>query len=304
MKHQAKKQTRNQHMPVVIVCILILVLAVMGLGMHFIKKYIPTKERMNLTEYYGQPGDGEMAVVLGTEIMEERALMSGDQIYLPLDMVNTYLNQRYYWDSADQQVLYATPSELQYYPAAESGEGDVWLKDGTVYLRLGFVQKFTDLDAYVYENPNRVAIQYRFTGVQTTTAKKDTSIRYQGGIKSPILTDVKTGDTLIFLEELEDWAQVATMDGYIGYVQKDMIASAETKDFERSFEKEEYTYLTMDGKVNELASGDKSGCKCISGGHDRKCQRCKCNFSYMVLYSGHSRKYRKYCVGGLCGTCT
>ena len=34
MKHQAKKQTRNQHMPVVIVCILILVLAVMGLGMH------------------------------------------------------------------------------------------------------------------------------------------------------------------------------------------------------------------------------------------------------------------------------
>ena len=46
MKHQAKKQTRNQHMPVVIVCILILVLAVMGLGMHFIKKYIPTKERM------------------------------------------------------------------------------------------------------------------------------------------------------------------------------------------------------------------------------------------------------------------
>ena len=129
MKHQAKKQTRNQHMPVVIVCILILVLAVMGLGMHFIKKYIPTKERMNLTEYYGQPGDGEMAVVLGTEIMEERALMSGDQIYLPLDMVNTYLNQRYYWDSADQQVLYATPSELQYYPAAESGEGDVWLKD-------------------------------------------------------------------------------------------------------------------------------------------------------------------------------
>lgn len=101
-------------------------------------------------------------------------------------MVNTYLNQRYYWDSADQQVLYATPSELQYYPAAESGEGDVWLKDGTVYLRLGFVQKFTDLDAYVYENPNRVAIQYRFTGVQTTTAKKDTSIRYRGGIKSPI----------------------------------------------------------------------------------------------------------------------
>ncbi len=66
------------------------------------------------------------------------------------------------------------------------------------------------------------------------------------------------------------------MDGYIGYVQKDTIASAETKDFERDLKTESYTYLTMDGKSKyELASGDKSGCKCISGGHDRKCQRVK-----------------------------
>lgn len=248
--HQAKKQKKNRNMPVVIVCILTFVLAIIGLGTHFIKKYIPTKERMNLTEYYGQPGDGEMAVILGSNIMEERALMSGDQIYLPLDMVNTYLNQRYYWDSADNQILYATPSELQYYPASESGDGDVWLKDGTVYLRLGLVQKFTDLDAYVYENPSRVAIQYQFSGVKTTVVSGDTSIRYRGGIKSPILTDVNKGDTLLFLEEMEDWAKVATMDGYIGYIQKDKISSAETQDFERSFQKEEYTYLTMDSKVN------------------------------------------------------
>ena len=248
--HQAKKQKKNRNMPVVIVSILVLVLAIIGLGTHFIKKYIPTKERMNLTEYYGQPGEGEMAVVLGSNLMEERALMSGDQMYLPLDMVNTYLNQRYYWDSADNQILYATPSELQYYPASEAGNGDVWLKDGTVYLRLGLVQKFTDLDAYVYENPSRVAIQYRFSGVKTTVVSRDTSIRYRGGIKSPILTDVNTGDTLLFLEELEDWAKVATMDGYIGYIQKDKISSAETQDFERSFQKEEYTYLTMDSKVN------------------------------------------------------
>ena len=248
--HQATKQKKNRNMPVVIVCILVFVLAIIGLGTHFIKKYIPTKARMNLTEYYGQPGDGEMAVILGSNIMEERALMSGDQIYLPLDMVNTYLNQRYYWDSADNQILYATPSELQYYPASESGDGDVWLKDGTVYLRLGLVQKFTDLDAYVYENPSRVAIQYQFSGVKTTVVSGDTSIRYRGGIKSPILTDVNKGDTLLFLEEMEDWAKVATMDGYIGYIQKDKISSAETQDFERSFQKEEYTYLTMDSKVN------------------------------------------------------
>ena len=140
--------------------------------------------------------------------MEERARMSGDQLYLPLDMVNTYLNQRYYWDGANQQILYATPSELQYYPASENGDGDVWLKDGTVYLSLPFVQKFTDMDVYMNENPSRIAIQYQFSNVNTAQAGKDTYVRYRGGIKSPVLTEVKKGDTLIYMEGLEEWVQV------------------------------------------------------------------------------------------------
>lgn len=250
MKHKTEKQTKKQQKPVVIVCILILVLAAVGVGTYFIKKYIPTKERMDLTEYYGQTGEDEMTVILGTDIMETKAVKSGDRVYLPLDMVNTYLNQRYYWDSANQQILYATPSELQYYPASESGDSEVWLKAGSVYLNLDFVKKFTDLDAYVYDNPSRIAIQHQFISVNTATVKKDTSIRYRGGIKSPILTDVSEGTTLIYMEALEDWVQVATMDGYIGYIQKDKLSDMEKKDFERDFQKEEYTYITMEDKVN------------------------------------------------------
>lgn len=250
MKHETEEQMKKQQKPVFIVCILILVLAVAGLGAHFIKKYIPTKERMDLTEYYGQTDETEMTVILGTDIMESKAVKSGDRVYLPLEMVNTYLNQRYYWDSANQQILYATPSELQYYKASGNGDSEVWLKDDTVYLNLDFIKKYTDLDAYVYDNPSRIAIQYQFTSVNTVTVKNDTSIRYRGGIKSPILTDVSEGTTLIYMEALEDWVQVATMDGYIGYIQKDKISDMETKDFKRDFQKEEYTYLTMEDKVN------------------------------------------------------
>ena len=250
MKHETEKQMKRQQKPAVIVCILILVLAVAGVGTHFIKKYIPTKERMDLTEYYGQTGEDEMTVILGTNIMESRAVKSGDRVYLPLDMVNTYLNQRYYWDSTNQQILYATPSELQYYPASANGDSEVWLRDGSVYLNLDFIKKYTDLDAYVHDSPSRIAIQYQFTSVNTATVKKDTYIRYRGGIKSRVLTEVSEGTTLIYMEALEDWVQVATMDGYIGYVQKDKLSDMETKDFERDFQKEEYTYLTMEDKVN------------------------------------------------------
>ena len=40
------------------------------------------------------------------------------------------------------------------------------------------------------------------------------------------------------------------MDGYIGYVQKKVLSDMETTNFERQFEKEDYTYLTMEDKVN------------------------------------------------------
>ena len=112
------------------------------------------------------------------------------------------------------------------------------------------VQKYTDLDTYTYEDPSRIVIQHEFTGINTATVQKDTSVRYRGGIKSPILTDVSKGDTLIYMQSLENWVQVSTLDGYIGYVQKKVLSDMETTDFERSFEKEDYTYLTMDDKVN------------------------------------------------------
>ena len=250
MKKRIKKQMKKQYMPAVIVCVLILLLAVIGIGAHVVMKYIPTKERMNLTEFYGQPGEGEAVVVLGTDIMQERAVTSGDQFNLPLDMVDSYLNQRYYWDSANQQILYATPSELQKYPASTDGSGDVWLKDGAVYLSLAFVQKYTDMDIYTYENPSRIVIQHEFTGVNVASVQKNSCIRFRGGIKSPILTDVNKGDTVIYMQALEEWVQVSTMDGYIGYIQKEDISDPETKDFERDFQREEYSYLTMDAKVN------------------------------------------------------
>ena len=160
---------KKNYMPVVIVCVLIFLISGIGLGTLVIKRYLPTKERMNLTEYYGQVAEGETAIVLGTEILEQRGAISGDQAYLPIDFVNTYLNQRYYWDAQNQQVLYATPSELRSYPASTEPGGEVWLKGDAVYLSVAFVQAYTDIDAYVYQNPARVAIQNDFTDINTVT---------------------------------------------------------------------------------------------------------------------------------------
>lgn len=240
----------KKYKPVIAVAVLVILVAILGIVTHVVMKYIPSSEKMDLNEYYGEMADGEIALVIGTEKLEERGLVDGDRVYLPLDVVNTYLNQRYYWDSANQQILYATPSELTSASASSEAGDKVWVKDDKVYLNLTYVQEFTDLDAYITKDPYRIAIQYKFKNVKTVTVKKNTSIRYRGGIKSAILTSVKKGIKLRLIEEMENWDQVATDDGYIGYIDKKKVGEAEKTKFERSFKKEEYSYLTMDSKVN------------------------------------------------------
>ena len=240
----------KKYKPVIAVAVLVILVAILGIVTHVVMKYIPSSEKMDLNEYYGEMADGEIALVIGTEKLEERGLVDGDRVYLPLDVVNTYLNQRYYWDSVNQQILYATPSELTSVSASSEAGDKVWVKDDKVYLNLTYVQEFTDLDAYITKDPYRIAIQYKFKNVKTVTVKKNTSIRYRGGIKSAILTSVKKGTKLRLIEEMENWDQVATDDGYIGYIDKKKVGEAEKTKFERSFKRKQYSYLTMDSKVN------------------------------------------------------
>ena len=212
---------------IIVVGLLIIVVAVIGVATTLIMRHIPTRKQMDLTEYYGQTGESEAVVIIGTQILEERAAMSGEQPYIPIDIVNSYLNQRYYWDEEGQQVLYATPSELTSTPASADAGGDVWLKDGTPYLSLDYIKKYTDIDSTVYQEPNRIAIQKDFSDLSVVTVQKDTYVRYRGGIKSEVLTKVNKGDNLLLMAELENWMQVATWDGYIGYIEKKSVSEVQ-----------------------------------------------------------------------------
>lgn len=241
---------KRNNKPVIIVCLLIVLLAVAGAASQIISRYIPSRQQMDLNEYYGQVAEGEAVVIIGTEILEDRGLLSGEEAYLPLSLVRSRLNQRFYWDGENQQVLFATPSELTSAAASAEPGSEVWLNGDTVYLNLSYVKQFTDLDTYVYQNPGRIAVQKRFNNVNTVTVKKDTYVRYRGGIKSEVLTSVSKGTTLRLMEELDEWDQVATDDGYIGYIEKKKVSEPEVVDIPRDFQKEQYTYITMDEPVN------------------------------------------------------
>ena len=68
---------KKRKSPVVYVCILIAIVAVLGIGTHVILRYIPTRQQMDLNEYYGETGDGEAVIVIGTEVLEQRGAVYG-----------------------------------------------------------------------------------------------------------------------------------------------------------------------------------------------------------------------------------
>ena len=65
----------KKHIPVLVVGLLIVLVALAGGTVYGINKLIPSRKQMDLTEYYGQNADGEAALILGTEKLEEKALL-------------------------------------------------------------------------------------------------------------------------------------------------------------------------------------------------------------------------------------
>ena len=89
---------------------------------------------------------------------------------------------------------------------------------------------------------SRVMISTEVGEVSVAKIKKDTVVRYQGGVKSPVLTEVSKKDEVTIIEsEGEDWKKVRTKDGFIGYVRNSNLKSEQTKTIVRDFTEPVFT---------------------------------------------------------------
>lgn len=251
---------RLQQSLIVAVGVIFAVILVVVAG-KIISKYTPTKEEKNLYEYYGLEKESRAAIVLNHEILEQQAVIKDGMLYLDYDTVRELFNDRFYWDGNENLLLYTTASDVITAKVSEK-EYSVTKKkyqenyvivyaDGqTAYIAMDYVKKYTDLDFAFYEEPNRMVVTTDWSDDTIVPVKKNTQIRYQGGIKSPILVQVEKETQLILLERGEDWDKVATTDGIIGYIRKKKLGKEEMKSYGHTYEEEEFTHLLKDEKIN------------------------------------------------------
>ncbi len=241
-----------------------LVLIIIAVSIVLVRKYTPSDERMELSEYYVVP-EGEAMVIMDDAIYEKNALLIDGTLYMDINTITERFNHRFYWDSIENLLIYTTPSEVI---KAEVGSKDYYVnknklsKDYTivktigdsVYVALEFVDEYSSFFYEVYEEPDRVVIHAAMGDYLYVTVNKNTQIRYEGNIKSDILADAAAGDALLLIDaggtNQKGFLKVMTKDGVIGYVKQKHVSESYYETVESDYEEAVYSSIAKDYKVN------------------------------------------------------
>ena len=238
--------------PVLIAVGLLILIAVGFVGFQVLERYMPTKERADLAEVYGVSGD-ETAILYNYERQEQTGIYENGQTYLPVSWINDHLNERFYWDSTENLLVYALPDQIVYADGETKGSNGAPLlvvKDDEVYLTLGLIANYTDVQIQTFDSGDGKRVLINDWGTRNTArVKKAGSLRVRGGVKSKILTDLVKDDTVTVLDTMEKWSRVASSDGNIGYVENKRLAAAESRKFSGNFKAPVCKSTRMSGKI-------------------------------------------------------
>lgn len=239
------------------------------------QRYGASNEKADLEQYYGLDQEDEIAVVVNNEVVREDSDTQTEnsepapapgkvydgQYYIEYSVVRDRINKRFYWDPNENILLYTLPdgnvsvevgnSEYTELTETKSVDYTILKTEGrTAYIALPFIQEYTNMEYEVYDDPGRAVITSEWGEIQTAEIKRDTQVRYQGGVKSPILTEISKNSKVVVLEDENDWMKVGTEDGFIGYVKTSTLSDMTTETTSREFEEPVYTNISKDYTVN------------------------------------------------------
>ena len=254
---------KKKILPVIIAIVLIMVIVGVAFGKQILDKYTYSKEVYDMTEYFENTSDSDIAIILQDTFMSERAVLEDGEYYLDMETVLSYFNSRFYYDENEDLLIYTLPldiitaspgsktidylessEELSYYPVTKNGD--------RILIAIDYVKKYTNLSYEAFTDPGRLQIYNEWNDRTVATVKKDTQVRHRGGVKSPILKEVSSGEKLIVLEQMEEWSKVKTNDAIIGFVENKRLTDVmpEMPIPVTDYEEPVYTDLCRDHKIN------------------------------------------------------
>lgn len=261
MASRRRRRKKNKMIGVLAIIVLIVVIVVIVLLTAFVKKYTPSKEASDYTEYYGLTTEESMVVVVDDAKSEINGLYMDGRAYIDYETVHDEMNLRFFWDGTEQVLRYTLPDALisvspdtTEYTLGKGKEDAGYtictVRDGVMYLAIDFVKEYSDIRYKIYEDPDRIVVGTQWGELSYTKVKKNTEIREKGGIKSPILTKVSKGDLVTVMEEGDNWSKVCTEDGFIGYLKNDKLGGDQEVVVDSTFEEPTYDKISRNFDIN------------------------------------------------------
>lgn len=251
---------KDKIIPIAAVLSLIFIILVSIIVGKKIKQYVPSSEEQDLETYFGITSEDEIAIELNHSIIEEKALLRDGTIYLDYNYVHDSLNDRFYWDTNENILLYTTSSDVikasadskDYYIGRKKDSKPykiVLVNVDKTYIALDYIAEYTNLTYEHFEEPQRILLQTKWDTVIKAAVKRKTQLRVEDSVKSNILKELEKEDTVLKLETFDDWTKVATEDGLIGYVQNKRLGTETEEEQSHEFAEDTFTHQIRDYEI-------------------------------------------------------
>ena len=268
-KRQEKRENRKERkkrrkLPMILAASFLVLLFVIAFSFLY-KRYSPSNKVMPLSKYFHVKGN-EVALMVHDKYLEDTGFVEENQIYIPYEVVQQYINKRFYFDSTENILSYTTAYEVI---RSEVGSGNyqvnksksqkqyeiVKTKGEKAYIALDFVKEYSNVTYKLYKNPNRLMIESGWGNTYSYyKVKKSTKLRYRAGIKCDILKKLEESDVLRVVndgsEELKSYAKVMTKDGVTGYVLKKHLSDVYEETMTNDYKEETYPHITKSKEIS------------------------------------------------------
>ena len=263
-KKMSRRTRQGLNPKLILLIIVVIVVAVVAVvGVFLARRYAPGKDQVDLNEYYELTGDDAMYIVVNDEQADENGFLDGEEPYLPIHVVQTMINGRFYWDGTEKILRYVTAdsvvscaAETDVYKVGKAQKNAkhtiVTVRNNNAYLSWSFLLQFTNARQETFTAPNRIVVSTQFGEITSNKVKGDTQLRVRGGIKSEIVDELERGELVHVLEETGDWSKVVTADGMIGYMRSSRIGKTEVTMVDSAYEEKEHPHIHRDGKIGLL----------------------------------------------------
>ena len=254
---------QKRRLPVLIILGLIVLVGAFSVIRFFGDRKAPSDHMARLSSVYPEE-DGTIALVANGTLSELRGVWKDHQVYLPLGIVENEINDALFWDDIDKVLLYTSATEVVradaesiwqeapvFYELSETEAQKALEPEQRVYVSLGYLTQFSQIEVDLYTDPLRAFIRSRFGECEEAEVPAPAAVRVKTDESSEILANVAAGTKLWVIDRADGWSRVYAGGEYgvSGFVRDSQLGTVRTVDVPLPYEAPAYTENRLDGYV-------------------------------------------------------